>query len=117
MKLNTLLAAAFLALAAGVTTSASVRCLSVARFSARTVQMTGAARPEFARVDINITQWSTDLDHRRLGRATQEQGTAGFSQLLARHPALGTIAVFDREFTIRYAWQTNDRDGGRLTRG
>jgi hypothetical protein len=75
--------------------------------------MASAARPVFARVDITITQWSTDQDHRRLGRALQEQGPVAFSHLLAGYPSLGSISVFDREFTIRYAWQANDRDGAQ----
>ena len=37
----------------------------------------------------------------------------GVSHLLAGYPSLGTIAIFDREFAIRYAWQVNDRDGGQ----
>jgi hypothetical protein len=75
--------------------------------------MTVAARPVFARVDINIAQWSTDQDHRQLGRAIQEQGPVAVSHLLAGYPSLGTIGIFDREFTIRYAWQVNDRDGAQ----
>jgi hypothetical protein len=113
MKRRPVLLIALFLFTAGLTTSASIRHNVVARFSARTVQMTGAARPVFARVDINIAQWSTDQDHRLLGRTIQEQGPMGVSYLLAGYPSLGTISVFDREFIIRYAWQVNDRDGGQ----
>ena len=75
--------------------------------------MTSAARPMFPRVDIDIAQWSTDQDHRLLARTVIEQGPMAFSHVLAGYPALGWIGVGDREFTIRYAWQAFDRDGGR----
>jgi hypothetical protein len=75
--------------------------------------MASAGRPAFALVRINIAQWSTDLDHRQLGRAIQEQGPVAVSHLLAGYPSLGSISVFDREFTIRYAWQATDRGGGQ----
>lgn len=75
--------------------------------------MTSAARPMFPRVDIDIAQWSTDQDHRLLARTVIEQGPMAFSHVLAGYPALGWIGVGDREFTIRYAWQVFDRDGGR----
>jgi hypothetical protein len=113
MKRRTAIVAALLLLPAGFTTSASVRHDAVAQFSARAVQMASGARPTLARVDIAIGQWSTDLDHRRLARVIQEQGAMGFSHLLAGYPALGSISVFDRRFTIRYAWQAADRDGAR----
>src|SRR4051812_33905853 len=101
----------FLALSAALPSAA--RRDSVARFSARSVVMTSPARPLFARVDIEITQWSTDLDHRMLARTVLEQGAMAFSHDLAGRSSLGWIGIGDREFTIRYAWQTTDRDGGR----
>lgn len=113
MKRASVIATVFLAVTAGFAASGSVRHPAVARFSARTVEMTSAARPIFARVDIRIDQWSTDLDHRQLGRTILERGPVAFSQTLAGYPALGSIAVFEREFTIRYAWQEIERDGGR----
>ena len=113
MKRRLALVAALLLVTAGFSTSASVRPEVVARFSARSVQMTGAGRPQFAFVGINIAQWSTDLDHRQLGRTIQERGPVAVSHLLAGYPSLGSISVFDREFTIRYAWQATDRDGGQ----
>jgi len=33
--------------------------------------------------------------------------------VLAGYPAAGTVAIADREFIIRYAWQASDRDGGQ----
>ena len=75
--------------------------------------MTSAARPLFARVDIEIAQWSTDFDHRLLARTIQEKGPMAFAHLLAGYPSLGSISIFDQDFTIRYAWQAFDRDGGQ----
>jgi len=104
----------FLAAAAALSASASGRHEVVARFTARTVEMTSPARLSLRHVDIAISQWSTDQDHRLLARTLLEKGPVGFVDVLCGYPALGTIAVAGgREFTIRYAWQTADRDGGR----
>ena len=113
MKRYTVIFIAFLALSAGVAASASGRHEPVARFSARSIQMASPARPVFPRVDITISQWSTDLDHRALARTILEQGSVAFSHTLAGYPRLGTIVVGAEEFAIRYAWQALDRDGGQ----
>ncbi len=99
--------------AAALSVPASARQDAVARFSARSVQMASAGRPLFARVDINITQWSSDLDHRHLARTILEQGPVAFSHTLAGYPSLGTIVVGQREFVIRYAWQAPDQAGAQ----
>lgn len=104
----------FLLFAATLTMSASVRRDTVARFSARTVEMSSPARLSFRHVDIQISQWSTDLDHRLLARTLLEKGPVGFVDVLCGYPAVGSVAVAGGgEFTIRYAWQTPDRDGGQ----
>ena len=104
----------FLLFAASLTTSASIRRDTVARFSARSVEMSSPARFSFRHVDIAISQWSTDQDHRLLARTLLEKGPVGFVDVLCGYPAVGTITVAGGgEFTIRYAWQTLDRDGGQ----
>ena len=76
--------------------------------------MTSPARLGFRHVDIAISQWSTDLDHRLLARTLLEKGPVPFVDVLCGYPSLGTIAVAGgRVFTIRYAWQIADRDGGQ----
>ncbi len=103
-----------LALIAGMSMSARARHQDVARFSARSVEMTSPARLSFRHVDIAISQWSTDQDHRLLARTFLEKGPIGFVDLLCGYPALGTIAVAGgKEVTIRYAWQAADADGGQ----
>ena len=100
--------------AVGAGVSASGRRVSVARFSARSVEMTSPARLSFRHVDIFVSQWSTDQDHRLLARTLLEKGPASFVDVLCGYPSLGTINVAGgRMFTIRYAWQTTDRDGGQ----
>jgi hypothetical protein len=104
----------FLLFAANLAMSASVRHEAVARFSARSVEMSSPARLSFRHVDIAITQWSTDLAHRLLARTLLERGPVGFVDVLCGYPAVGTVAVAGGgAFTIRYAWQVFDRDGGQ----
>jgi hypothetical protein len=104
----------FLLFATTLATSASVRRDTVARFSARSVIMSAPARLSFKHVDIAISQWSTDQDHRLLARTLLERGPVGFVDVLCGYPAVGSVTVAGGpEFTIRYAWQTPDRDGGQ----
>jgi hypothetical protein len=104
----------FLVFTAGLTTSAKVRYDAVARFSARSVEMTSPMRLSFRHVDIAISQWSTDQDHRLLARTFLERGAVGFVDVLCGYPAVGTLSVAGgKVFTIRYAWQVPDRDGGQ----
>ena len=111
MKRAILVLSAVLAFSAGM--SARPRHDPVAWFSARTVQMTSPMRITFPRVDIMIYQWSTDLDHRTLARTILERGPMAFSHTLAGYGWVGSIAMADQEYALRYAWQTEDRDGGR----
>ena len=111
--LSTVFTAAIVLTVAGIAASAAVRHDTVARFSARSVEMTSPARLSFTRVDVTINQWSTDLDHRTLARTILEQGPVAFSHTLAGYPRLGTITAGAQEFFIRYAWQERDRDGGQ----
>jgi hypothetical protein len=76
--------------------------------------MSSPARLSFRHIDIAISQWSTDQDHRLLARTLMQRGAVGFVDVLCGYPALGTVAVGGGQvFTIRYAWQMPDRDGGQ----
>ena len=113
MKRATVLPTAIFLTLAGIAAPAVIRHDAVARFSARSVEMTSPARPLFTRVDITINQWSTDLDHRTLAHAILEQGAMAFSHTLAGYPRVGTITTGAEEFAIRYAWRAADRDRGQ----
>jgi hypothetical protein len=104
MDETTVLSTAIFLTVAGIAASAVVRHDAVARFSARSVEMTSPARLLFTRVDINIGQWSTDLDHRTLAR-TILNGARWRSR--TRSPATRVWHHHRRrsEFPIRYAWQ------------
>ncbi len=106
--------AAFLMLTSALILSASVRQDAVARFTARTVQRTAPARLTFTRVDIAISQWSTAQDQRTLSQMLLHRGPNAFLEALCGYPRLGTLAVAGGGvFTIRYAWEVEDVDGGR----
>jgi len=112
MRRATVLSTAIILAIAGIAAS-PVRHDPVARFSARSVQMTSPTRFNFPGVYISVFQWSTDIDHRTLARTILERGPVAFSHTLAGYPRVGSIATGDQEFMIRYAWQAPDRDGGQ----
>jgi len=115
MRRTTAIITALLFLAiAGLAVSANARQDIVGRFSARSVELTSPVRMSFRHVEIVIKDWSTDQDHRLLARTALEKGPVAFLDVLCGYPAMGTISVAgNRDFTIRYAWQVADRDGGQ----
>jgi hypothetical protein len=65
-------------------------------------------------VEIVVTRWSSDIEHRMLETALREQGPVAFLDRLANFAPVGSIDVIDgRVITVRYAWEAFDRDGGR----
>ena len=100
------------ALISGV--SASPRVEPEARFTAKVGVMSSAARFELRTVDIVITRWSTQVEHRLLETALLESGWVELLDRLCTFAPAGSIVTIDgREIAIRYAWQTIDRDGRR----
>jgi hypothetical protein len=78
------------------------------------VEYASPARLEFRRVEVVITDWSTGPDHRELVRALVDRGSRAFFNALCGYASRGTVSVAGRRaFTLRYAWQVPDSDGGR----
>ena len=94
--------------------SASPRPEPVEHFTAKIVIALSPARFAFRTVDIVITQWSTDVEHRMLETALLEKGWVQFLDQLCTFVAVGSIVTLDgRDIAIRYAWQVVDRGGHR----
>jgi hypothetical protein len=109
-----MLSAALLAVFGGLESSAYVHPHPVAQFTARSMEFASPARLEFRRVDVVITDWSTGPDHRELVRALIDKGPRAFFDALCGYPSRGTVSVAaGPTFTIRYAWQVSEADGGR----
>ena len=108
-----MLSAALLAVFGGLESTAYVR-LPVAQFTGRSVVAASAARLELRRVDIVISDWSTGSDHRELVRALVDGGSRAFFNTLCGYSSRGYVSVAGgRRFTLRYAWQVLEADGGR----
>jgi hypothetical protein len=96
------------------TASAAPRTAPLEHFTAKAAQMVSLARITLRPVDIVITRWSTFPEQATLETALAEQGPGAFLDRLCDQAPAGTISTFDgHDITIRYAWQTFDRDGGR----
>lgn len=109
-----MLSAALLAVFGGLESSAYVRLRPVAQFIGRSVEYASPARLELRRVDVVITEWSTRRNHRELVSALVDGGPGAFFNALCGYASRGTVSVAGgRTFTIRYAWQVQDVDGGR----
>ena len=94
--------------------SASPGSAPVEHFSAKAGVMTSSARFTLRTVDIVVTRWSTDVEHRMLERALIEKGWVEFLDQLCNFAPAGSIVTIDgRDIAIRYAWQVADRDGQR----
>jgi hypothetical protein len=86
----------------------------IEHFTAQSALLTSPSRLAFRPVDIVITRWSTDINHRELATALLHKGPVAFLNLLCGFGQVGTIAVIGSpDIPIRYAWSLDDRDGGR----
>jgi hypothetical protein len=113
MKARVALATFSLIVAGAFASSATRQWNPAAHFTAHNAIMTSPARLSLGAVDITISRWSTDLDRRRLTRTLLLNGHVAFMDLLCRFGRVGSIAVDgEGEMTLRYAWETKDRDGG-----
>ena len=94
--------------------SASPRPEPVEHFTAKIVVASSPARFAFRTVDIVITGWSTDVEHRMLETAVLQKGWVEFLDQLCTFAPVGSIVTIDgREIAIRYAWQVIERRGSR----
>jgi hypothetical protein len=90
------------------------RVAPVEHFTAKAVEVMSLARVSRRRVEIVVTRWSTEVEHRLLVTALLEGGPVAFFDRLCEVAPAGTINTIDgREFTVRYAWQAFNGDGGR----
>jgi hypothetical protein len=94
--------------------SASPRFDPVEHFTAKVGILSSPARFELRTVDILITRWSTQVEHRMLESALLEKGWVEFlDQLCTFEPAGSIVTIDGRDITIRYAWQITNHDGRR----
>ena len=105
------------ALTAGVLTfaaEAAEHSAPVEHFTAKAIEATSLARISLRPVEIVVTRWSTDAEHRLLVAALLENGPAAFFDRLCNFAPAGTLGTADgREVAVRYAWQAFDPDGVR----
>ena len=114
MTLRTLIGTALTVCLLGVAAEAAPRSAPVERFTAKAVEASSLARINLRPAEIVVTRWSTEVEHRLLETALLERGPAAYLDRLCDFAPAGTIDTIDgREFTVRYAWQAFNRDGGR----
>jgi hypothetical protein len=114
MTTRTLIGAALTVGVLALAAEAASRSAPVEHFTARAVEATSLTRISLRPVEIAVTRWSTDVEHRMLEAALLEKGLVAFLDRLCNFAPAGAInTIAGREFTVRYAWQAFDRDGGR----
>jgi hypothetical protein len=90
------------------------RVAPIEHFTAGSPVMTSAARLTLRPVEIAITQWSTDTEHRALATALIDEGPLAFERLLCNYGAAGSISVMGApDVVIRYAWSIKEPNGNR----
>ena len=77
-------------------------------------QITGAAGGVASAITIQIDKYTSDADHATLVKALKEGGSGAFVSSLKSAPAVGTLTMGDRTFTIRWAREQPKGDGRRI---
>jgi hypothetical protein len=66
-------------------------------------QITGAAGGAASALVIKIDKYTSDADHKVLADTLKSGGNSAFVEALRKAPALGTLTIGQRSFTIRWA--------------
>ena len=66
-------------------------------------QITGAAGGAASAMMIKIDRYTSDADHATLASTLKSGGHAAFVEALRKAPAIGTLTIGDRSFTVRWA--------------
>ena len=112
MKARVAILTCSLVIASGFALSAGRHSEPAARFTAHNAIMTSPARVSLGAVDITISRWSTDAEHRQLVRTLAQEGQIAFMNLLCGFRRVGSVTVDgERHMALRYAWETKDPDG------
>jgi len=113
--MKTTIAASVLVLigALGVPTHAT-RHEPIEHFMAQSALMTSPSRITFRPVEIEISEWSTAINHHELATALLQKGHVAFFNLLCGFGTVGRIGVIGApDIPIRYAWSDGERRGNR----
>ena len=76
-------------------------------------QVKGAAGAAAATLQVHIDRYTPDGDRTAVEDALKHGGYANFLNALRKAPEVGRVQSGERQFTIRWARQTNTKDGGR----
>jgi hypothetical protein len=77
-------------------------------------QITGAAGGAASAIEIKIDRYTTDTDHAALAATLKSSGNDAFVAELKKAPAIGTVKVGPRSFTVR--WAREERQQGDTRR-
>jgi hypothetical protein len=81
---------------------------------AQSALMTSPSRITFRPVEIEISEWSTAINHHELATALLQKGHVAFFNLLCGFGTVGRISVIGApDIPIRYAWSDGERRGNR----
>ena len=76
-------------------------------------QVKGVAGAAAATLQVHIDRYTPDGDRTAVEDALKHGGYANFLNALRKAPEVGRVQSGERQFTIRWARQTNTKDGGR----
>jgi len=76
-------------------------------------QVKGAAGAAAATLQVHIDRYTPDADRTAVEDALKHGGYANFLNALRKAPEVGRVQSGERLFPIRWARQTNTKDGGR----
>jgi hypothetical protein len=79
-----------------------------------TVQVKSASGPITASIQVHVERYTPDFDRKTMESALEHGGYANFINALRKAPAVGTVALGESQFTIRYAREQKTDKGRTL---
>ncbi len=115
MRVPSLVLIGVLALAASPHAVQSPRNSGAPETFTANAQAQGAAGAIAATIQIQIQRYTPDFDRNAVETALKSGGYAAFLTALRKAPEVGTVAVGDQKFSIRYAHEVKTAKGRTIT--
>lgn len=115
MRVPSLVLIAILALAASPRAGQSPRNTGAPETFSANAQVKGAAGAIAATIQIQIQRYTPDFDRNAVESALKGGGYPAFLTALRKAPEVGTVAVGDQKFAIRYAHELKTAKGRTIT--
>jgi hypothetical protein len=114
VRVPSLMAIAFAALSVAPAAAQTPASSAAPETFSATVQIKTASGPITAAIQIQVQRYTPEFDRKTMESALEHGGYANFVTALRKAPEVGSVAVGESQFTIRYAREQKTDKGRTL---